>query len=390
MAFPDAQMEADRLASILGGGSVTGTGGTGDFSIEDLAAILAQLGLGGSSTQGFAPPAFSGTEAGLKLQGQLGIDQLQLGSQLNIKELQERAKLEEAMSIKLETLRQKGALSLQERAEVFALETQLRAFKQETQVIQQQAGISTRLEELRQKGALTLQERNEVFALETQLRAFGQESKILKTQEGITTRLEELRQKGALTLQERNEVFALETQLRAFTQESTILKQQEGVSSRLEQLRQRGALSLQENQQKFELEQQLKELEQERQIVIAQTLGQDPVRAVLMSQGIGGQLVPGGERFAGLGPVKGAQEFTERTETALSGLVGGRDISIGERGVTGLPSIENVASTFQLGSGGGRTLLSSAFGVGNLDTGGGLSTEAIQRRVQDVTPTGAL
>lgn len=233
-----------------------GGGGGGDASIEAILAALAQLSGGGGG--GFAPPAFSGTEAGLRLQSQLGLDQLRLGGQLDINAIRERAGLEERIGI----------------------------------------------------------------------------------------RLEELRQKGALTLQERQEAF--------------------------------------------QLEQQRKQLEQERLIAIAQTKGQDPVRAVLLGLGIGGELVPGGERFKGLGPVAGAEKFRASTEEALQGLLGRSGITIGEQGVSDLGSVEQSARTFQQGTGAGRTLLKSAFGVGSEATGGGLATEDILRRIQDVTPQGVL
>ena len=171
-------------------------------------------------------------------------------------------------------------------------------------------------------------------------------------------------------------------------QERARLEERLGI--RLEELRQKGALSLQERQEVFLLEQQKKQLEQERLITIAQTKGIDPVRAVLLSLGIGGELVPGGERFKGLGAVQGAEEFRGRTVEALQKLTGRGGISIGEQGVSGLGSIEQQARTFQQGTGAGRTLLGSAFGVGDEATGGGLSTQEIQRRVQEVTPTGVL
>ncbi|KKK71719.1 hypothetical protein LCGC14_2911110, partial [marine sediment metagenome] len=110
----------------------------------------------------------------------------------------------------------------------------------------------------------------------------------------------------------------------------------------------------------------------------------------LLSLGIGGELVPGGERFTGLGPVKGAEAFRSKTETALEGLLDRGGITIGEKGVGGLGSVEQAARTFQQGTGAGRTLLRSAFGVGSEATGGGLATEDILRRIQEVTPTGVL
>jgi len=166
--------------------------------------------------------------------------------------------------------------------------------------------------------------------------------------------------------------------------------EEERIGVRLEQLRQKGALTLQERQEAFQLEQQRKQLEQERLVTIAQTKGQDPVRAVLLSLGIGGELVPGGERFKGLGAVQGAEAFRGRTVEALQGLTGRGGISIGEQGVSGLGSIEQQARTFQQGTGAGRTLLTSAFGVGDEATGGGLATEDILRRIQEVTLQGVL
>ncbi|KKL54925.1 hypothetical protein LCGC14_2260520, partial [marine sediment metagenome] len=89
----------------------TPDGGEDDLSLEAILAALSQLSGGGGG--GFAPPAFASTEAGLRL-----------GGQLNIAEIQERAQLEERIGIRLEELRQKGALTLQERQEAFLLAQQ--------------------------------------------------------------------------------------------------------------------------------------------------------------------------------------------------------------------------------------------------------------------------
>ena len=152
--------------------------------------------------------------------------------------------------------------------------------------------------------------------------------------------------------------------------------------------------------QEFQLKQQEKELGFRRQELVGTTMGTDPVRALLYALGVGGSILPGGESFAGLGPMQGAQEYKGQTIQALQGLLSpgkfgvaqtpGSPIDIGEKGVTGLTSPEQAARAFQESGGAGQTLLASAYGVGNQALGGGLSAEEFVRRIQEVTPTGVL
>jgi len=108
----------------------------------------------------------------------------------------------------------------------------------------------------------------------------------------------------------------------------------------------------------------------------------------MLGRGYGGEMIPG-ERYEGLQPITGAEEYEARTETALGGLVG-RPVDITAEGVLGLPTAEKTAREYQWGGEGARTLLTSGYGVGHEGLGGGLSSEEFARRVQEVTPTGVL
>ena len=144
----------------------------------------------------------------------------------------------------------------------------------------------------------------------------------------------------------------------------------------------------------------LEKLKAERQRIFTDLLGTDPVRAVLFAMGIGGEILPGGERFANLPALKGAAQQGRQTEQALTGILGG-DISIGQQGVTGLPDVVKAASAFSAGQGASgnvgdlgaaRTLLTSGFGVGATRGKGrpGLSRQEVLRQIASVTPQGAL
>lgn len=159
-------------------------------------------------------------------------------------------------------------------------------------------------------------------------------------------------------------------------------------AEKLEELRQKGAVTLEEMRQKFALEQQLKQIRFEREALYVQWKGQDPVKAVLLGRGYGGEMIPG-EKYGGLPPIKGAEKYEAETEKALGGLMG-KPIDITAKGVMGLPTAEKAATAYQRGGAGAKTVLTSGYGVGHEGIGGGLSAEEFVRRIQGVTPSGTL
>lgn len=167
----------------------------------------------------------------------------------------------------------------------------------------------------------------------------------------------------------------------------------------LTQMQQQFELAEQEKQREFQRQQALEQLKSERQRIYTDMLGTDPVRAVLFAMGIGGEILPGGEQFAGLPPIQGAEQQAAKTQTALQGILGG-PIGLGQAGVTGLPDVEKAAAAYSAGQGAqgsisdlgsARTLLTSGFGVGATPGQGrpGLSREEALRRISAVTPQGA-
>ncbi len=148
----------------------------------------------------------------------------------------------------------------------------------------------------------------------------------------------------------------------------------------------------------FEREQEIERLKAERERIFVDMLGTDPVRAVLFALGVGGEILPGGDRFADLAPLPGAQAQATATEQALSQLVGG-GVKVGQEGVTGLGTAAKAAAAFggQAGGAGGNVadqqkLLLSGFGVGAKRGKGrpGQSREETLRQIASVTPTGIL
>ena len=148
----------------------------------------------------------------------------------------------------------------------------------------------------------------------------------------------------------------------------------------------------------FEREQETERLKAERERIFTDMLGTDPVRAVLFALGVGGEILPGGERFANLQPLQGAQQQATNTAQALSQLVG-RSVDVGQQGVTGLGSAAQSAAAFggQAGGTGGnirdqQKLLLSGFGVGAKRGKGrpGQSREETLRQIASVTPQGTL
>lgn len=164
-------------------------------------------------------------------------------------------------------------------------------------------------------------------------------------------------------------------------------------------LQQQFQAAQEEKQREFQRQQALEQLKAERQRIYTDMLGTDPVRAVLFAMGIGGEILPGGEQFAGLPPIQGAEQQAAKTQTALQGILGG-PIGLGQAGVTGLPDVEKAAAAYSAGQGAqgsisdlgsARTLLTSGFGVGATPGQGrpGLSREEALRRISAVTPQGA-
>ncbi len=141
----------------------------------------------------------------------------------------------------------------------------------------------------------------------------------------------------------------------------------------------------------FEHEKELREEDRklDRQKMVTDLMSDNPVQAVLLAMGIGGDL-PGqvGGQFEGLGPMEGAEQLKTETETALRGIEGaGTGITIGEEGVSGLAGAHKFARSFGQGSEAQRKLLTSASGI----TGGqqaGISAEEVEQRAAAVTPKG--
>ncbi len=153
-----------------------------------------------------------------------------------------------------------------------------------------------------------------------------------------------------------------------------------------------------EKARQFERAQELERLKADRERIFTDMLGTDPVRAVLFALGVGGEVLPGGERFANLDPLKGARTQADLTQQALGSLVG-RDVRVGQEGVTGLGTAGQAAAAFggQAGGAGGniadqQKLLLSGFGVGAKRGKGrpGQSREETLRQIASVTPSGVL
>ncbi len=149
---------------------------------------------------------------------------------------------------------------------------------------------------------------------------------------------------------------------------------------------------------KFEEKRELDRLKAERQRIFTDMLGTDPVRAVLFALGVGGEILPEGDQFASLGAQPGARKQADNTEEALGKLLG-RDVGIGEEGVTGLGRAGQSAAAFQGQAGGTggliedqQKLLLSGFGVGAKRGKGrpGQSREETLRQIAQATPQGVL
>ena len=153
-----------------------------------------------------------------------------------------------------------------------------------------------------------------------------------------------------------------------------------------------------EKARKFEEKRELDRLKADRQRIFTDMLGTDPVRAVLFALGVGGEILPEGDQFSSLAPLKGAKNQQAETEGALSKLLGG-DVQVGQQGATGLGTAAKAAAAFggQAGGTGGniedqQKLLLSGFGVGAKRGKGrpGQSREETLRQIQQVTPKGVL
>ena len=158
------------------------------------------------------------------------------------------------------------------------------------------------------------------------------------------------------------------------------------------------ALAEAEKARKFERDQEIDRLKAERERIFTDMLGTDPVRAVLFALGVGGEILPGGDRFADLEKLPGARAQADNTEEALGELLG-RKVGVGGEGVTGLGTASQAAAAFggQAGGAGGNVadqqkLLLSGFGVGAKRGKGrpGQSREETLRQIQSVTPQGVL
>jgi len=158
----------------------------------------------------------------------------------------------------------------------------------------------------------------------------------------------------------------------------------------------------------FQKELRKEDLKAERQKIFVDLLGKDPIRALIFASGQSGQILPGGERFEDLPALKGTEQATVKAEGALDQLLSGEiipptstnitpraptgDIDIGEFGVTGLPPAIKAARAFQETGGAGKTVLSSAFGVGDIREGQqpGITPDDFLELIQSVTPKGVL
>ena len=158
------------------------------------------------------------------------------------------------------------------------------------------------------------------------------------------------------------------------------------------------ALAESDKARQFEKTQELERLKAERERIFTDMLGTDPVRAVLFALGVGGEILPGGDRFADLTPLSGARAQADATQQALSQLQGGQ-VKVGQEGVTGLGSAASLAASFggQAGGTGGnvldqKKLLLSGLGVGAKRGKGrpGQSREESLRQIASVTPQGTL
>ena len=188
------------------------------------------------------------------------------------------------------------------------------------------------------------------------------------------------------------QVFTAEQAAMDRQMQKTLQEDQQTFSSGESAKDREARLALQKDQQVFEKEKQDADLKFQRQKTYVDMMGKDPVRAVLFAMGIGKdaetfntQWGAGSQTQA---PLEGAEQSKQAVEKALSGQLG-KPVTVGGTGVEGLGSVEGAARAFQKGGGDVKTLLSSAFGVGNVETGGATS-EDVQRRIQAVTPTGVL
>ncbi len=145
----------------------------------------------------------------------------------------------------------------------------------------------------------------------------------------------------------------------------------------------------------FQKELKKEELKAERQRIFVDMMGKDPVRATLFALGVGGSILPGGERFDDLPALKGAKQQEVKTESALTGLLqgtGAGNIDLSSSGVTGLPPAIKSARAFQQAGQSGKSVLSSAFGVGDIRAGKqpGINPQEFLELIDSVTPKGVI
>lgn len=145
----------------------------------------------------------------------------------------------------------------------------------------------------------------------------------------------------------------------------------------------------------FQKELRKEDLKAERQRIFVDMMGKDPVRATLFALGVGGSILPGGERFEDLPALAGAKQQEIKTESALTGLLrgtGAQDIDLSASGVTGLPPAIKSARSFQQAGASGKSVLTSAFGVGDIRAGKqpGINPQEFLELIDSVTPKGGL
>lgn len=188
----------------------------------------------------------------------------------------------------------------------------------------------------------------------------------------------------------------------------------------LQELQQQFEREQEDRRREFEKQQAIEQRKQERLQIYTELLGKDPVRATLYAMGVGGELtgVPG-FNVEELGPIEGVDVAKRRAEVESAinqnllkyGARGGQPrrvpgtrelyqtpplgekiknpVSLSGEGVSGLPSIQQAARALQYGDEATRTVLGSAYGVGNKQSGG-LSPEEQLRLIEEVTPKGSL
>ena len=191
----------------------------------------------------------------------------------------------------------------------------------------------------------------------------------------------------------------------AHQRELAYTAQQQDYQMRLAEWQARRNEEQAELQRRYEVAEREKALEHERQLGIsgllserqeryAQMLPSDAIRATLFALGLGQGTEPfrtrAGQLRTTLAPLAGAEETARGQESALSRLLGGRGVRIGEYGVQGLGSAQQAARAWAGGGADVQSLLASAFGLGSTYAGEapGIGQARLQELVGEVTPRG--